>query len=230
MPERVVSTRRRRRPTASGTVLSQGLIVETAIRLVGEHGAEGLSVRRLGAALGSDPSAIYRYFQNTDDLVRAVADELIGRCLSDFAVGPDWRETLRELGIRVHTAMLSQPRAAVLTAARVTGRPNEIRTVELGLGVLGSAGFGPAEAARLYHGFIDFTLGYAALDAAAAALPRGGEENDDSTWATIYAKLPGAEYPHIAASAAALAETMTASAYPGALAVYLDGIAARVPA
>ena len=40
--------RRRRRPTRSGTVLSERLIVETALRLLREHGSAGLSARRLG--------------------------------------------------------------------------------------------------------------------------------------------------------------------------------------
>ncbi|MDX3213763.1 helix-turn-helix domain-containing protein, partial [Streptomyces scabiei] len=62
MAGRVPQERRRRRPTRSGVVLSEELIVDTALRLVGEHGPEALSVRRLGTALGCDPSALYRYF------------------------------------------------------------------------------------------------------------------------------------------------------------------------
>ncbi|SHN47339.1 TetR/AcrR family transcriptional regulator [Cryptosporangium aurantiacum] len=228
MSERMTTTRRRHRPTKSGTVLSQDLIVQTAIRLVREHGAEGLSVRRLGAALGADPSAIYRYFRNTDDLVRAVADDLIGKYLSDFTPGPDWRQTLRELGLRIHSASVAQPRTAVLTASRVTGRPHEIRVVELGLGVLRSAGFAPDDAARHYHAFIDLTLGFAALDAAAFALPRGTEDADDAVWTDVYARLSPDTHPHIASAATALAETMRGSAYPAALDLLLDGLAQRL--
>ena len=222
---RVVTTRRRRRPTRTGTVLSHDLIVRTAIRLVAEHGAEGLSLRRLGAALGADPSAVYRYFRNTDDLVRAVADDLIGQHLAGFVPGPHWRQTLRELGLRIHSAMLERPRIALLTASRVTGRPHEIRTVELGLGVLRSAGFAPDAAARHYHSFIDATLGFAALDAAAMALPRTGPDSDADAWTTVYAALPARTHPNIASCADALGASMRASAYPAALELLLDGIA-----
>ena len=226
--QRVADTRRRRRPTRTGTVLSHDLIVRTAIRLVAEHGAEGLSVRRLGAALGADPSAVYRYFRNTDDLVRAVADDLIGQHLAGFVPGPHWRQTLRELGLRIHTAMLEQPRLALLTASRVTGSPHEIHTVELGLGVLRSAGFPPDDAARVYHSFIDATLGFAALDAAAAALPSTGPDTDTDAWDTVYAALPAHSHPNIASCAGPLAASMRASAYPAALELLLDGIAARL--
>lgn len=51
MSERVVpaAARQRRRPTKQGVVLSEELIVQTALRLIEEHGAEALSVRRLRA-------------------------------------------------------------------------------------------------------------------------------------------------------------------------------------
>lgn len=83
MNDRVVppAARRRRRPTKTGVVLSEELIVETALRLLKEHGADALTVRRLGLALGADPTALYRYFRDTDDLLLAIADELIGRTL-----------------------------------------------------------------------------------------------------------------------------------------------------
>ncbi|NUK13716.1 helix-turn-helix transcriptional regulator, partial [Streptomyces lunaelactis] len=70
MPKPVVpeEARRRRRPTKSGAVLSQQLIVETALRMLQEHGSAGLTVRRLGTALGADPSTLYRYFNGIDDL------------------------------------------------------------------------------------------------------------------------------------------------------------------
>ena len=57
MPKPVVpeEKRRRRRPTKSGTVLSERLIVETALRMLREHGSAGLTARRLGLALDATP-------------------------------------------------------------------------------------------------------------------------------------------------------------------------------
>ncbi|MFI5952237.1 TetR/AcrR family transcriptional regulator [Cryptosporangium sp. NPDC051539] len=228
MTKRVVGERRRRRPTKTGVVLSHELIVRTAIRLIHEHGSEGLSVRRLGIALGADPSSVYRYFRNTDELIRAVADDLIGQYLADFAPSGELRGTLRELGLRIHSALVAEPRISALTASRVTGRPHEISTIELGLGILRDAGFAPGDAARHYHAFIDLTLGFAALDASAAALPHDTDTADDAVWDTVYAGLPRSTHPNIAACSAALAETMRASAYPMALELFLDGVEARL--
>ncbi|MCD5316056.1 TetR/AcrR family transcriptional regulator [Kineosporia babensis] len=224
--ERLV-TNRRRRATKTGVVLSHDLIVRTAIRLVQEHGATGLSMRRLGGMLGADPTSIYRYFRSVDDLVRAMADDLMGRCLDGFDPDLPLRAALHDLGLRVYSALVANPRIASLTAARVTGRPNEIRIIETGLGVLRAAGFPPDEAARHYHAFIDLTLGLAALDATALTLAQTAGQPDVLAWETVYAHLDGATHPHIAASAGALGRTMRVSAYPWALEVFLDGLEAR---
>lgn len=171
MSSRVPEERRRRRPTRSGVLLSEDLIVQTALRLIGEHGPEALSVRRLGAALGCDPTALYRYFHDTDDLVLAIADRIIGDAMAGFVPGEDWVASLREMALRVRAGYLAHPRAAAMAAHRVTRRRSEIQAVDTGIGLLLSAGFERAAAARLYLAFIDTVLSHAATDAAFQALP-----------------------------------------------------------
>ncbi|PJN39671.1 TetR family transcriptional regulator [Streptomyces sp. CB02959] len=231
MAERVVPEpqRRRRRPTKQGVVLSRQLIVETALRLVGQHGAEALTVRRLGAALGADPSAVYRYFRNTDDLLLAVADELIGRAQHGWRPTGDWRADLREIGLRIHRAYQAHPQAALLAAHRTTGRTHEARAVEAILGVLRGAGFPDPEAVRIYHAFVDQSLGFAALDAAALALPAAARTADHVVWQASYGRLTADTHPNIAATAPLLAADMRRSGYPYALEMLLEAAAARLP-
>lgn len=95
MPKQVVpeGARRRRRPTRQGSVLSETLIVRTALRVLKEHGSTGLTARRLGAALGADPSTLYRYFAGMDDLTRAIGEELMGRALDDWTATGTGRPT-----------------------------------------------------------------------------------------------------------------------------------------
>ncbi|MGI5447254.1 TetR/AcrR family transcriptional regulator [Streptomyces sp. CA-243310] len=222
--------RRRRRPTRTGTVLSERLIVETALRMLREHGSAGLSARRLGAALGADPSTLYRYFTGMDELTRAIGEELIGRALDGWAAGGDWRADLRELGLRIHRAYLAHPQAAVLTASRVSGRPREIAADEAVLGVLRTAGFEDPAAVRIFHAFIDQSLAFSALDAGALALAEEDRSADEAMWETTYAALPAEHYPHIAATAGLLAARMADSAYPVALEMLLESAAARLAA
>ncbi|MFH8256975.1 TetR/AcrR family transcriptional regulator [Streptomyces roseolus] len=223
--------RRRRKPVkAGGVVLSERLYIETALRMLQEHGREGLTVRRLGAAIGADPSSLYRYFRGTDDLLLAVGDELAGRALRDWAATGDWRADLRALGLRIHSAYLAHPQAAILTASRVSGRSHEIAADEAVLGVLRGAGLPDAEAVRVYHAFIDQALAFAALDAAALALPHSARAADEAVWQATYARLPAATHPHIAATAPRLVARMNTSAYPTALEMLLESAArARQP-
>ncbi|MFB8117544.1 TetR/AcrR family transcriptional regulator [Streptomyces sp. NPDC055962] len=228
--QRVVAegARRRRRPTKQGTVLSEQLIVETALRLIGEHGAAALTVRRLGAALGCDPSALYRYFRDTDELLLAVADELIGRTLRAWRPTGDWRADLRSLGLRMHADYLAHPQAAMLTCSRVTGRTHEVRSVEAILGVLRGAGFPDAEAVRIYHVFVDQTLSFAALDASTLVLSEQARAQEVRAWPEVYARQPEATHPHIAATAPVLVAEMGRSGYPAALEMMLAAASARL--
>ncbi|WP_441249414.1 TetR/AcrR family transcriptional regulator [Kitasatospora sp. McL0602] len=227
MSERVVPgpERRRRKPTKTGTVLSEEIIVETALRLIGQHGAEALTVRRLGLALGADPSALYRYFRNADDLLLAVADELIGRAQRGWEPTGDWQADLRAIGLRIHASYRAHPQAARLAGYRTTGRHNEMNAVEGILGVLRRAGFPDPEAVRIYHAFVDQGLGYAILDAAADALPEAAREADSAVWDARYAQLPAHTHPNIAATAHLLIADMPRSAYPLALDLLLAAAA-----
>ncbi|TRO59221.1 TetR/AcrR family transcriptional regulator [Streptomyces sp. IB201691-2A2] len=229
MPTRAPQERRRRRPTASGVVLSKELITETALRLIGEHGPEALSVRRLGAALGCDPSALYRYFRNTDDLLLAVSDRIIGDAMTGFVPGPDWVASLREMAMRVRAGYLAHPRAAAMASYRITRREHEFRAVETGVGLLLSAGFPPAQAIRLYLAFIDTVLGHAALDAACLALPREQREADERAWTEAYQSVDPESYPALSTVRGEL-HSMAESSFEPAVDLLLDALAARAPA
>ncbi|MEU6578257.1 TetR/AcrR family transcriptional regulator [Streptomyces sp. NPDC046805] len=230
MPKPVVpeEKRRRRRPTKAGTVLSEPLIVETALRMLREHGSAGLTARRLGVALDCDPSTLYRYFRGMDELTLAIGDALIGQALRGWEPTGRWRADLRAIGLRIHAAYVAHPQAALLTANRVTGRAHELAADEAVLDVLRTAGFPLPDTVRIYHAFIDQTLAFAALDAASLALPRASQRADDDKWRSTYAHLPRATHPRIAEAAPLLATRMLTSAYPTALDMLLDSADRRL--
>nr|WP_202512530.1 TetR/AcrR family transcriptional regulator [Streptomyces sp. SID3343] len=208
--------------------MSEDAIVECAVRLIGHHGHEALTVRRLGAALGCDPTAIYRYFRGTDDLLLAIADFLIGETLVGYRPGPDWSASLRDLGLRVRDGYLRHPRVAAVAASRVTRRHNEFRAVEIGVSLLLSAGFPPADAVRYYQAFIDTVLAHAALEASFAALAPEVRAADDRSWAETYNSLPEGDYPGISIVRRHLPEGMSGSAFEDVLDMLLESLARRV--
>ncbi|MFE5191114.1 TetR/AcrR family transcriptional regulator [Streptomyces sp. NPDC056628] len=195
--DRVPVRRRRRRPTRTGTVLSEDLIVATALELIEAPGGNALTVRRLGAALGCDPSAVYRYFADTDTLLLAVADKVIGESLAGFTSGGDWVASLRDFGVRVHRSVLRHPRLAAVRASRVTAGPAESRAVDTGIGILLQAGFGPAEAVRHYRMFIDTVLAHAAVDADVRDLSEQQRDQESRVWQEVNSHLPAGQYPNL---------------------------------
>lgn len=54
-------------------------VVARALDILGQVGLPALTMRRLGAELGVQPSAIYHHFPNKQALLGAVADEIIAR-------------------------------------------------------------------------------------------------------------------------------------------------------
>jgi AcrR family transcriptional regulator len=59
--------------------LTRERFVAAAWDLIEERGFDALTMRSLGAALGVSASAVYTYFPEREQLVAALADELLGR-------------------------------------------------------------------------------------------------------------------------------------------------------
>ncbi len=220
--DRVIAKRVRNTRTRSGSVLSADLIVDAAMNLVGEHGAAALSVRRLGAALGCDPTAVYRYFASMDALMLAVADRLIGQALANYRPGADWKENLRSLARGTYEAYLAHPRVAIVVASRVTGGENETRIIDLVLGELRAAGFEGEQAVRLYRSFGDFILAFSAVDADFLARPAQEREADARRWQEAYGAVDPAKYPNLAALGPIVVEHAGMSTFESGLTLLLD--------
>ncbi|HTJ67201.1 MAG TPA: TetR/AcrR family transcriptional regulator [Actinospica sp.] len=209
---RVIESRRRNTRTKAGAVLSSDVIVDAALALVGEHGAAGLSVRRLGAAIGCDPTAIYRYFASVDELFLAMGDRLIAHTLDGYEPGEDWKVNLRTLANRTYAEYVAHPRVAIAVASRVTGGAHERRIIDHVLGELRRAGFEGEEAVRLYRSFGDFILAFSAVDADFLARSDEVRAADVQRWQDAYADVDPEEFPNLAAEApivVAHAETNT---------------------
>jgi AcrR family transcriptional regulator len=88
-------------------------IVDAARAIVTDEGADAVSMRRVAAAVGITPMAIYRHFADRDALLRAVADDL-GAHLRELWVAPDpsaeTETLLREQLRRFLDFALGQPR------------------------------------------------------------------------------------------------------------------------
>ena len=109
--------------------LTPDIIVTAAIEVIGEVGADQFSVRRLGDALGADPTAIYRHFRSKDELLRAMGDRGLDGVVDDLPAS-SWRDCIRELCIRIRAANLAQPALASLVRSAPPRHRNELLITE----------------------------------------------------------------------------------------------------
>ncbi|MFF5638660.1 TetR/AcrR family transcriptional regulator [Streptomyces sp. NPDC012825] len=216
---------RRGRPPS--TVLNQKLILDTALTLVEREGPDALTLRRLGADLGANHTAVLRHFAGKDEILLGLAELLIAEAMESFVPADTWRETLESLARRVRTACLAHPQVALLVTARVSRRSAEFHGADVVIGALQRAGFDDRDAARYYRALVDTALALSSYEAASAALDSDALEGDRMAWRREYLAVPPARYPHLAAAAPYLAEADDNDQFETVLGLILDSIEVR---
>lgn len=96
-------------------------VVARALAVLDDHGLADLTMRRLGAELGVQPSALYHHFVNKQALLAAVADEILARGARPL---PDtgWEDGVRAVCSTLRDACLAWTDGAeVVAAARAFG-------------------------------------------------------------------------------------------------------------
>jgi TetR/AcrR family transcriptional regulator, tetracycline repressor protein len=90
-------------------------VVESAIEVLDAYGLGDLSMRRLGAELGVQPSALYHHFRDKQTLLAAVADEILARGDRPVPDG-DWTVRVTAICTDLRDAMLAYRDGAELVA------------------------------------------------------------------------------------------------------------------
>jgi AcrR family transcriptional regulator len=182
------------------TRLSRERILAAARSIARDGGVEALSMRRLAQELDVWPMSVYRYFQDKDALLDALAAGAAGG-IEAPEPGADWRDRLR--------ALLHGARAALADPAGLGGRlprafltPAGLRLPEAGLAILSDAGFEKAQAASAWRALWSYTFGFATFTLA----PRPDEA--ERAAAAALAALPRDDYPALAAAGPAFAAAL----------------------
>jgi TetR/AcrR family tetracycline transcriptional repressor len=94
----------------------RGDIVDRAVGVLDEHGLADLSMRRIAAELGLQPSALYHHFGSKQELLAAVADELLERGARPEPADSPWDVRAVALSHELRDAMLAYRDGAELVA------------------------------------------------------------------------------------------------------------------
>ncbi|MEV6232411.1 TetR/AcrR family transcriptional regulator C-terminal domain-containing protein [Saccharopolyspora shandongensis] len=148
------------RPTRP--TLSRDYIAAVALALIDRNGLDKFSMRKLGAELGVDPMAVYRYFTDQEALFDGIAEALFDE-LDVNALpwqGP-WRELCEQFSRHMRDVLLEHPHAVSIFATRPVRSAASIDTGERMIIILRDAGFAPELALQLMRCLREFTVGHA---------------------------------------------------------------------
>ena len=160
-------------------------------------------MRALADHLGVVPMALYRHFDNKEDLLDAMVDAAAAQLqISPPPDGP-WDAQLSHMMTELYEQLLQQPSFVRLRAARPMLSPGALRFTDQAVAVLQAAGFSNADAARAYRTLFIFVFGSAAFGVVPDAAVTEGAAR------AALAALPPAEYPAIAANLTELAASMS---------------------
>ena len=144
---------------------SEAEILATALRLVDEGGASGLSVRSVAAAVGVAPNAIYTYFPTKAALIAALADHLLaGLAGAPGSAERPGRQEVVELVQGLREVLLAHPGVVPLVLGSAFDGPNALAAGERLLAALVRSGLSAADAARASYLLQTYVLGAVALD------------------------------------------------------------------
>lgn len=139
----------------------RGDVVGQALEVLDAYGLADLTMRRLGAELGVQPSALYHHFATKQLLLAAVADEVLARRAGRGPLGADgWEERAAQVCTALREALLAYRDGAELVAtAWAFGLGARAPYDEL-VDLLGDAGLDPALVPVAARTLLHFVFGH----------------------------------------------------------------------
>jgi AcrR family transcriptional regulator len=143
--------------------LTKEKIVEKALEILDAEGAEGLSMRHLGEALGVEAMALYHHFPNKDAILDAVLGRIIeetGPALPVADAGSDWKAVMLSGPASAGRAVAAHPKAGWLFLGRQYNTAQSLQMLEAPLAILRSAGFEGQDLVDAAHAIFAYTAGW----------------------------------------------------------------------
>ncbi|HWL60891.1 MAG TPA: TetR/AcrR family transcriptional regulator [Microbacteriaceae bacterium] len=161
----------RNRKGVTRAPLSRHEVVETALRLIDEHGFYELSMRGLARELGVFPAAVYWHAGTKSELLALVSERVMEEIeLPDESL--DWQDWMLDLGLRVRSVLGHHPRFAsyFITNIQINGRM--LVLADATIGTLSRAGFRNEELIYAYNALFGAAFSWTAGEFAEEMDPR----------------------------------------------------------
>jgi len=143
--------------------LTRKRVVDAATVLIDAEGADALSMRKLGAALGVEAMSLYNHVANKDDLLDAVLDAALAEVQLPAGEGR-WDDRLRFLAAEFRRAGLRHPGVLPLFGARAIRSVEGIAPLECAFGILRGEGLDPDEALDSFMAMATMVFGFMVVE------------------------------------------------------------------
>jgi TetR/AcrR family transcriptional regulator, tetracycline repressor protein len=154
---RTRATAARRKPRD----LTRDKLVDAALKLIDDTGADAVTMRSLADAVGVTPMALYNHFSSKRDLLSAIAESVVGTARFDGAQA-DWRDRIRHCFEVLRNLCLQHPGLPRLLQFEGAAPASVFAPMEITLRALHEAGLDDVDSVRTYFLLIGFTLAQAA--------------------------------------------------------------------
>jgi len=201
--------------------LNRERIIGAAVKLADQHGADELSMRKLGAELGVEAMSLYNHVANKDEILDGMIDHV-------FTTIPlpdpkeDWRVSVRTTGLAAMEQFTAHPWVVSLLMQRGNFGNASLVFMNQVLGILRAAGFSDEETHHAWQMLASHTMGY--------AFQQSSGSWHEKDWNGLEDQLSrlGDRFPHVVALAPLLAECEFGSEYAFGLEIIISGLEARL--
>ncbi len=140
--------------------LNRQRVLAAARDIADSEGVSGLSMRRLGRALGVEAMSLYSHVESKEDLLDGLT-ELVAAEVPLPSQWTDWRESVRELAMATNAALSRHSWAGYLWATRTLLGTNRAAIMDGLLHAVELGGFPKTVVHRAFHVLENHIIGYA---------------------------------------------------------------------
>lgn len=174
--------------------LTRDRVLEAALHLADRDGIDGLSMRKLGQALGVEAMAVYYHLANKDEVLDGIVDLVFAEVHLPVAGAP-WKDEMRRRGISLYKVLQRHPWAIGMMETRVHAGPANLGHHDAVIGNLQAAGFSSAMVAHAYSVLDGYIYGFALTK---TSLPFETPEDVEEVTQRMMEPYAANEYPHLA--------------------------------
>lgn len=135
------------------------MILDAAVVLLDREGMDGLSMRKLGAALGVEAMSLYNHVESKGALLDGIHERILAT-LDPPPSTRHWQAFTRHQAHALHRALLTHPNAIPLFATRPAATPAAIAQLDLYVNLLVRAGFKPFDALSIVQLVSQLVVGH----------------------------------------------------------------------